>query len=74
MSAAFILVNSVAGLAGHLSKVAVLPRAVPLWALAAVIGGYLGAHYGSRYFKGETLKRLLAVVLAVAGVKLVFTV
>lgn len=43
VSAAFILVNSVAGLLGHLSKLASLPPALSWWALAAVAGGTIGS-------------------------------
>jgi uncharacterized membrane protein YfcA len=39
VSVAFILVNSVAGIMGHLAGVSSLPSATPLWAAAAVIGG-----------------------------------
>jgi hypothetical protein len=73
-SAAFILVNSVAGLAGLAGgggAALALPREFPLWALAAVTGGLVGAHCGSRRLGGPTLRRLLAVVLVVAGVKMI---
>lgn len=73
-SAAFILVNSLAGLAGLAGgggAALALPREFPLWALAAVSGGLVGAHYGSRRLGGPTLRRLLAVVLVVAGVKMI---
>lgn len=71
-SAAFILANSIAGLAGLVGSGAArtLPAAFPLWAAAAVTGGLVGAHYGSRRLGGATLRRLLAVVLVVAGVKM----
>jgi hypothetical protein len=70
VSAAFILVNSIAGLMGHLSSVMTLPRAIPLWAAAAVAGGWIGASYGSRKLAGSSLKLLLAVVLVIAGLKM----
>ncbi len=73
VSAAFILVNSIAGLAGLLTGLVVLPRAVPLWAVAAVSGGLLGSGLGSRYLKSHVLRRLLAAVLVVAGAKLILT-
>jgi hypothetical protein len=72
ITAPFILVNSIAGLAGHLSNVAVLPGALPIWAAAAAVGGYIGAEYGSKRFSSSTLKRLLAIVLFVAGFKMIF--
>ena len=72
VSAAFILTNSVAGLAGRLSSLAALPGAIPYWAMAAVGGGLVGAEYGSRRLGNVTLRRLLAVVLVIAGLKLIF--
>jgi uncharacterized membrane protein YfcA len=71
MSAAINLSNSAAGLLGHLSSVMALPSAIPLWAAAAMIGGWVGAEYGSRRFSHLTLQRVLAVVLTIAGFKLI---
>ena len=73
ISAAFILVNSIAGLLGNLASVAQLPNVIVYWAPAVIIGGYIGAEYGSQRFGSLTLKRLLAVVLIVAGLKMMFT-
>lgn len=71
VTAPFILVNSVAGLLGHLSSVERLPPAVPIWAVAAVTGGWIGATYGSRAAPAPVLRQLLSVVLVVAGAKLI---
>lgn len=71
VSAAFILVNSVAGLLGHSTGISNLPASIPVWAFAVVIGGYLGAEYGSRRFSNLTIKRLLAVVLVIGGSKMI---
>lgn len=73
VSAAFILVNSVAGLAGVAANIAGIPRTLPLLAAAAVIGGFIGAEYGSRRLANIMLQRLLAVVLVIAAGKLLFT-
>jgi uncharacterized membrane protein YfcA len=70
LSAAITLSNSAAGLLGHLSSVMALPSPIPLWAAAAMIGGWVGADYGSRRFSSVTLQRLLAVILTMAGLKL----
>jgi uncharacterized protein len=43
VSAAFILVNSLAGLRGHLASMWSLPAAILVWATAAVAGGIVGA-------------------------------
>ena len=73
VSALFILVNSIAGLAGAASSARQIPSLVWPLALAAIIGGGLGAHLGSRRFPVPLVKRLLAVVLVIAGLKLVLT-
>ena len=70
-SAVFILLNSAAGLAGHLSSVQSLPPAVLVWAVAAVLGGLVGSEMGVRRMAEVTLRRLLGVVLVIAGVKLI---
>jgi uncharacterized protein len=72
VAAPFILVNSVAGLAaGYVAGTAALPQST--WALVAavLVGGWLGAEYGSRRFANPVVRRVLAVVLAVAGSKMV---
>ena len=73
VSVVFILVNSLAGLAGNFSSAKTLPGvAWPLLA-SAVLGGAIGSHLGCRRFAPLLIKRLLAVVLVVAGVKLTLT-
>jgi uncharacterized membrane protein YfcA len=71
VSAAFILVNSVAGFCGETMSVHALPPAAPLWAGAVVVGGFIGAELGARQFAEVTLRRLLALILALAGLKLI---
>ncbi len=70
VSALFILVNSSAGLAGNWSSTRYLPAFSPWLVVAAGIGGAFGSHFGSRRFDPAIIKRLLAVVLAIAGTKL----
>ena len=70
LSAAFIWVNSVAGLAGHLAATVHFPPGFPWIALAAVAGGLIGSYVGSRHASPMSLKRLLAAVLLVAAAKL----
>lgn len=69
VSAVFILVNSVAGLAAQPGALGGLPAGVALWAVAALTGGALGARIGSRRLGGPAIRRLLAAVLVLAGVK-----
>ncbi|HEX8636331.1 MAG TPA: sulfite exporter TauE/SafE family protein [Pyrinomonadaceae bacterium] len=71
VSAAFILVNSIAGLSGNLTNLHALPPALPYFALAAIVGGVVGSEFGSRRLTSVTIRRLLAVVLVVAGVKMI---
>jgi uncharacterized protein len=71
IAAPFILVNSIAGLLGHFSSVAQLPPNIPIWGVAVVLGGWIGASYGSRRAPPPVLRRLLALVLIVASVKLI---
>ena len=73
ISAMFILVNSAAGLLGNYAQVSQLDPNVIFWIIAAVIGGVIGSTLGSRYFNTLTLRRVLAVVLVSAAVKLIFT-
>jgi uncharacterized membrane protein YfcA len=73
VAAAFILVNSIAGLAGHLSSLSNLPAQLPVWAVAVLIGGWIGAEYGSKRLATPVLRQLLSAVLVVAGLKLLFT-
>ncbi|HWX20964.1 MAG TPA: sulfite exporter TauE/SafE family protein [Candidatus Binatia bacterium] len=73
VSAAFIWVNSMAGLLGHWQSVRALPHEVLWWAPAALIGGLIGAELGSRRLSPLIMRRLLATVLVVAGLKMLLT-
>jgi uncharacterized membrane protein YfcA len=72
VAAPFILVNSIAGLAaGYAAQAASLPGQFWIFATAVLAGGWLGAEYGSRRFANPLVRRMLAVVLALAGGKMV---
>lgn len=71
ISAPFILLNSISGLLGLVSTGASAPPELPLWAVVVAIGGWIGAGLGSRHLSLLTLRRLLALVLLIAGLKLV---
>lgn len=73
VSAAFILVNSLSGLAGVMTKSPTLPATLPYWVLAAVIGGYIGAEYGSKHLATPAIRKALAAVLLIAGAKMLLT-
>jgi uncharacterized membrane protein YfcA len=71
-SALFILANSVSGLGGNIGSTKNLPSFVFVLAAAAMIGGSTGSYFGSWRFNHVVIKRLLAVVLIIAGAKLIF--
>ncbi len=70
VSALFILVNSISGLLGNLSSTRYFPTFALTLAVAAIVGGTVGSYYGSRKLDPTTIKRLLAIVLLIAGAKL----
>jgi uncharacterized protein len=77
ISALFIWVNSFAGLLGNWllgkdSNILSLPTTVWFWITTAIIGGIIGSTLGSYRFNSQTLRRVLALGLIVAGVKLIF--
>jgi uncharacterized membrane protein YfcA len=73
VSALFIWVNSIAGLVGYFTKVHSVPSLGLILAAAAIIGGIIGSHLGSRRFAARVISLFLATVLLVAGTKLIFT-
>jgi uncharacterized protein len=73
VSAAFILLNSIAALAGTTFAVSALPPAVPLWLLAASVGALLGTQLGTRHLPVPALRYALSLVLVIAGSKLILT-
>lgn len=72
ISAMFILVNSVSGILGHFSSnVEALPDYTWIVGLTAILGGMIGSHLGSKKVANSIILRILAVVLAIAGAKLI---
>jgi uncharacterized membrane protein YfcA len=69
-TAAFILVNSIAGLVGLLSRQPTLPEALPFWVAAVIVGGLIGASFGARRLGHKALRLALAAVLLIAGGKM----
>jgi uncharacterized protein len=74
VSAAFILVNSLAGLAGLLSTGVKLPSGLAWMMLAAFAGAVVGSELAVRRLAPVRLRQLLGVVLVIAAVKMSFTV
>lgn len=73
ISALFIFVNSIAGLAGQLSKGIHIDNTVFGFIAIAFIGGLGGAWLGSLKLNQLYLKYTLALVLLMASVKLILT-
>ncbi len=71
VSAAFIVVNSLAGLAGRMVAGRLMIDSLALLVIAAFAGGVVGSRLGANHFSGVWLRRLLAVVLVIAAGKLV---
>jgi uncharacterized membrane protein YfcA len=73
VTAAYNLLNSVAALAGAYATLGALPRALPWWLAVAAVGGAIGATFGSRVLPERALRLVLAGILAVSGLKLLFS-
>ena len=69
-SAVFILVNSVAGLTGWMAAGNTFPEFAPRYVLVVIAGGLLGSYLGAFYLPPRILRRCMAGVLVLAGVKL----
>lgn len=73
ISALFIFVNSLAGLAGQLQMGIQFTPDMYAYVLVAFGGGLGGAYFGALKFRHIILKNVLATVLLVAAYKLLFT-
>jgi uncharacterized membrane protein YfcA len=72
LSSAFILANSTAGLAGNFASVRVIPDSLLFWLPAVGIGALIGSELGAQRLSPPGIRRALALVLVVAGLKLIF--
>ncbi|MDQ1095911.1 MULTISPECIES: sulfite exporter TauE/SafE family protein [Chryseobacterium] len=73
ISAAFIFVNSLAGLGGMLTQGISFTGNMLMYIAVAFTGGLLGAYFGAKRFNQNVLKYILAIVLLMASYKLLFT-
>lgn len=73
ISAIFIFVNSLSGLAGQLQKGINFSTDMYAYVAVAFVGGLCGAYFGSLKLNQNFLKYLLAIVLIIASYKLLFT-
>jgi uncharacterized membrane protein YfcA len=73
VSALFIFVNSLAGLAGQLTRGIHFSADMAAYVGVAFAGGLAGAYFGALKFNQTILKNILACVLIFAAYKLLFT-
>jgi uncharacterized membrane protein YfcA len=73
ISALFIFINSLSGLAGQLTKGIHFSADMYAYVAIAFVGGLCGAFFGALRFKQMILKNVLAAVLMLAAYKLLFT-
>lgn len=73
ITAPFILVNSISGLAGNLVSLRSLPADLPYFVIAALLGAVLGTQLGVRWFSIRALQRALGLVLVIAAFKFLLT-
>jgi uncharacterized membrane protein YfcA len=73
VSALFIFVNSIAGILGFTIKGGEIPNSSIMLIGIVMIGGLIGAYYGSKKLNTIALQRVLAAVLVIAIIKL-FTI
>jgi uncharacterized protein len=69
--AAFILLNSIAGLAGNVASVRALPAELPIFAVAVIAGALVGTWLGVGRLPKPRLLQWLGLVLLIAGAKLI---
>ena len=72
VAAAFIFINSAAGLAGNVSAMHFLPPQLPWFAAAVAAGALAGTWLGVARLPRKALLQWLGVVLVIAGAKLIF--
>jgi len=72
VSSLFILANSSSGLAGYVESGRELPDFAWPLAIVVAVGGFIGSRLGSLHLPVRYVSVLLAVVLLIAGTKLVF--
>lgn len=71
ISALFIFVNSLSGLAGQLVKGITFNSSMFGYVVVALAGGMLGSYFGARRFNQPLLQKILATVLLIAAIKLI---
>jgi uncharacterized membrane protein YfcA len=72
VAALFILCNSIAGLAGHISALNKIDFTIFYWIAAVLIGGFIGSYLGTKKFNNKVIISCLFIVLLTAGLKFIF--
>jgi uncharacterized membrane protein YfcA len=72
ISALFIFVNSIAGLLGQMHQGIAFSSSMSVMIAVAIAGGLIGSYIGAKQLNVSMLKKVLAVVLFIASLKLVF--
>ena len=73
ISALFIFVNSLSGLAGMITQGVQFTTDMYIYVVVAFLGGLCGAYFGALKFRQSILRNVLATVLVLAVYKLLFT-
>jgi uncharacterized membrane protein YfcA len=71
ISALFIFVNSIAGLAAQFSKGITISNSMIGMILIASLGGFIGSYLGARYANNRLIKSMLSIALMIAAFKLI---
>ena len=72
-AAAFILFNSVSGLLGNITSVSLIPDTIFLYVFAVLGGVLIGTQLGIRIFNEIYMKKVLGLVLVIAGFKFIIS-
>ena len=73
IAAGFILLNSIAGLAGFATTGQAWPQGILILVFTAVVGGLIGSELSLRRLAPLKLRKLLSLVLLIAGIKMIAT-
>jgi uncharacterized membrane protein YfcA len=73
IAAGFILVNSIAAIAGYATTTQQWPDGILLLVVTALAGAIIGSELCLRRLAPGQLRKILAVVLAIAGIKMIVT-
>lgn len=69
IAALFILINSIAALAGHLTTIQFIDSNIGFWVISVVLGGLLGTFLGTKKLPTGIITSCLVMVLISAGIK-----